>query len=122
MSSFEEDISAATFAAFAVPAQLAGEDVDIIVERNVEVIDGEGNIRFFGALVHMLKSSMPDWDTGALVTSDDEGNFNLYQVAVDDGYIVKIDAAPNYGTGFFLLLENGSQLLLENGTGLLLEA
>lgn len=93
MSSFEEDISTASFAAFAIAGELEDTDITVIIDRNVEIVDSEGNVRFFGALVHVLKSEIPEWTSGALLETGD-GNFRLRQVVADDGYIQKIDASP----------------------------
>jgi hypothetical protein len=93
MASFEKDLSEATFAAFSIPADLDGEDIEVIIERSIEVMDSQGNSRFVDALVHVKKDGMPAWDSGDTIESGD-GDFILNQVISDDGYIQKIAASP----------------------------
>jgi hypothetical protein len=68
-------------------------DVEVIIDRSVDVVDGDGNVRHVAALVHVIKSEFPDWDPGDLLEAE-SGNVKLRQVITDDGYIQRIEATP----------------------------
>lgn len=91
--SFEEDVSKAAFDAFATASTLEGTATASIIDRNVETVDSDGNLRRHVALVHFWKATLPEWDTNDVLVAE-AGNFKLDQIEQDDGYIVKISARP----------------------------
>jgi hypothetical protein len=86
-------VSLAAFSVFSEAASLAGVSVQIILDRSVEVIDEDGNVKRLAGLIHASKADFPSWARGAvLVTS--AGNFTLRELIVDDGYILQIEVSP----------------------------
>lgn len=99
MASFEQMISKAAFDLFhddsdpALSPVLNGVPVAVIIDRSVEVVDEEGNVRQLAALVQALKGSLPAWVANDLLTAP-SGNVRLLQTIADDGYVVQIEARP----------------------------
>jgi len=96
MLNFESTVSATSFALFSELGELNGELIDVIIDRSVDVVDDQGNVRRVAALVHVAKNqcgNFPAWDSGDLLEAD-SGNVRLRQVIVDDGFIQRIEASP----------------------------
>jgi hypothetical protein len=87
--------SHASFDMFSEQAEINGELVEAIIDRNVEVVDVDGNVRQLAAVVHVKKVScgFPEWVPGDLLEAD-SGNVRLRQVITDDGFIQRIEASP----------------------------
>ncbi len=90
---FESELSRAALAAFAEPCVLNATAVDLLIDRSVEYVDENGNVRQIAALVHAYKADLPAWDSGDSVTAD-SGNVQLMQIVYDDSHIVRIEARP----------------------------
>jgi len=67
--------------------------VEVVIDRSVDVVDADGNVRHVAALVHALKDGLPEWQSGDLLEVA-SGNVKLRQVISDDGYIQRIEATP----------------------------
>jgi hypothetical protein len=91
--SFESEVSSVALSAFSEPATLNSTAVSVLIDRSVEVVDADGNVRQMAALVHAIKGSLPAWEANDLLTSA-SGNVRLLQVISDDGYVVQIEARP----------------------------
>lgn len=85
--------STASFSVFAEAATLNTVAVSVIIDRSVEVVDEDGNVRQLAALVHAVKGTLPAWVANDLLTAA-SGNVRLMQTIADDGFIVQLEARP----------------------------
>lgn len=72
-------------------AVLEGRPVDVIVDTDVDVISGDGNVRRYAAMVTAKKSSFPTWQSGDELFAA-IGNFHLRDLIADDGFVLSISA------------------------------
>lgn len=91
--SIEQTFSHAALDLFAVDATLNGVAVKVIIDRNVEIADTDGNVRHIGMIVNAKTGTLPVWNTNDVLTSEN-GNLRLNQLIEDDGFIQKIEARP----------------------------
>ena len=85
--SFERNVSMATFGAFSVPATLAGEPVQVIIDRSVSYIDDDGQVRDRITQISFDKLAVAGAKHGDLVEVDGD-QYRLGRRETDDGHIV----------------------------------
>lgn len=88
----EAQTSTLAFDHFSKTAEVEGELVDVIVDRNVELVDVDGNVRHYAAIVYAKSGCLPEWDAGARLETCDVVLY-LRQLLSDDGYIQIIEAS-----------------------------
>mgnify|MGYP000630774885 CR=1 FL=1 len=87
---FESDVSLESFLAFATDSLLNAVTIPAIIDANVEMVDGNGEVAFLAYLV-TLKKADAVFDKGDILTKDDK-DYQLQDVQSDDGFLVEISA------------------------------
>lgn len=88
--SFEDDLSSASFGAFSVDCTLDGTDGEVILDRDVELVDTDGRVVDRVHRATFLRTFAVTAQHGqALVIGSD--SFTIGRRESDDGYVVTFE-------------------------------